>query len=444
MATETDQVDTEPLPTDTAEEEAAPPSRRRFHMTGRRWLWLSVALALMLAAGFGSYLLFRPRAAGAAQGMSRTVEVTRGTQTLTVGLDGTLSPRKSSDVNFTVSGTITAVYVKAGDTVKKNQKLAQIDDGDLTNAVDVAEANLTTARTNYSEVVDNNDGSSAAIASVKAQVSSAKAALTSARQNLDDAVLRSPIAGTIASVSAEEGDTVSGSGSSSGSTSSGSGGGSNSGGSGGSGTSSSTSSTAQFSVISTSTWKVEGTVGSTDLSSIKAGQSVAVTPSGATESIKGTVASVGIVASSSSSDGTATFPVVINLSGTHSDLYSGTTASAVITTGTYDDVLSVATAAISTSDGKSVVTKVDGTSTSVVEVETGRVFGDSTEITSGLAEGDQVQITFTRPSGTSTTGSDQSQGGGFGGGGFGGGGFGGGGGGQPPGGGGNGNGGNGP
>lgn len=175
---------------------------------------------------------------------------------------------------------------------------------------------------------------------------------------------------------------------------------------------------------------MEGTAGSTDLSSIKAGQSVAVTPSGATESIKGTVASVGIVATSSSSDGTATFPVVINLSGTHSDLYSGTTASAVITTGTYDDVLSVATAAISTSDGKT-RTKVDGTSTSVVEVETGRVFGDSTEITSGFAEGDQVQITFTRSSGTSTTGSDQSQGGGIGGG-FGGG-FGGGEGGQPPG-----------
>ena len=424
MATEL--ADTEPLSTETVEAETAPPERRRFRMSGKKWLWLSVALALMLAAGFGSYLLFRPRTADAAQGMSRTVEVTKGTQTQSVSLDGTLSPRKSSDVNFTVSGTITKVYVKAGDTVKKNQKLATIDDSDLEDAVDVAEANLTTARTNYSEVVDN-DGSSAAIASAKAQVSSAKAALASAEQNLDDAVLRSPIAGTIASVSAEEGDTVSGSGSSS---SGSGGGGSSTGGSGSSSSSSSTTSSAQFSVISTATWKIEGSVGATDLASIKAGQGVEVTPSGATEAIKGTVASVGIVATSSSSDGTATFPVVINLSGTHKDLYSGTTATAVITTGSYDDVLTVATAAISTSDGKTVVTKVDGTSTSQVEVETGRVFGESTEITSGLSEGDQVQITFTRPSGTSTSSSDQQQGGGFGG--LGGGGFGGSGGGQPP------------
>lgn len=433
MPIDTELADTEPLSTENEVAETAPPERRRLRMSGKRWLWLSVALALMLAAGFGSYLLFRPRTADAAQGMSRTVEVTRGTQTQSVSLDGTLSPRKSSDVNFTVSGTITKVYVKAGDTVKKNQKLATIDDADLEDAVDVAEANLTTARTNYSEVVDN-DGSSAAIASAKAQVSSAKAALASAEQNLDDAVLRSPIAGTIASVTAEEGDTVSGSGSSSGS----GGGGSSTGGSGGSSSSTSTSSSAQFSVISTATWKIEGSVGATDLASIKAGQSVEVTPSGATEAIKGTVASVGIVATSSSSDGTATFPVVINLSGTHADLYSGTTATAVITTGSYDDVLTVATAAISTSDGKTVVTKVDGTSTSVVEVATGRVFGESTEITSGLSEGDQVQIAFTRPSGTSTPGTDQQQGGGFGGGGFGGGFGSGGGGGQPPAGGGNG------
>ena len=37
-------------------------------------------------------------------------------------------------------------------------------------------------------------------------------------------------------------------------------------------------------MISTATWKLEGTVGSADLGSLKAGQSVEVTPSGAAES----------------------------------------------------------------------------------------------------------------------------------------------------------------
>lgn len=418
----------EPL-ADVSEPATAPPTRRRFHMSGKKWLWLSVALVVLIAAGVGGWMLARPKAT-AAQSMSRTVQATLGTQTQTVSLDGTLSPSKQSDVNFAVSGTITEVYVKAGEKVDKGDKLARVDDTDLQDALDVADANLTTAQANYDEVVDN-DGSSAAIASAKAQVSSAKAARTSAKQDLANAVLRSPIAGTVASVTADEGDSVTGSGSSSSSSSqSGAASGSSGSGSSSSSTSTSTSSTAQFSVISTATWKLEGTVGSADLGSLKAGQSVQVTPSGATEAIKGTVASVGIVATSTS-DGAATFPVVITLSGTHKDLYSGTTATAVITTGTYPDVLSVPTAAIRTENNKTVVTKVDGTATSTVEVTVGRVFGTTTEITKGLSEGDSVQITNTRPSGTSTSSSGSDQGGGFGGG-LGG--LGGGGGGQPPGG----------
>jgi macrolide-specific efflux system membrane fusion protein len=288
--------------------------------------------------------------------------------------------------------------------VKKGQKLAVVDDSDLADAVALAKANLTTARANLSDVYDNS-GSSAAITSAKAQVTSAKAALAQANTNLDDAVLRSPIGGTVASVNIEDGDTVTGSGSSgSGSNSSNSANGSNT----------STASTAQFVVISTSTWKLEGSVGSADLASLKAGQAVAVTTDATTDKLTGTVASVGIVATSTS-DGAATFPIVINLAGTHKDLYSGTTASAVITTGSYPDVLTVPTAAIRTENSKTVVTKVTGTTTATTEVTIGKVFGNSTEIKSGLAEGDSVQITFTRPTSTST-GSSSGQGGGFGGG----------------------------
>ena len=134
--------------------------------------------------------------------------------------------------------------------------------------------------------------------------------------------------------------------------------------------------------------------------SLKAGQEAKVTANG-TE-IDATVASVGIVATSTS-DGAATFPIVLNLSGTHTDLFSGTTATAVITTGSYPDVLTVPTQAITTKDGATVVTKISDGATTSVEVEVGRVFGSNTEVTSGLAEGDQVQITFSRPSSTSTS-----------------------------------------
>ena len=414
----------------STESPTASTRKRRLRMSGRKWLWLSVAAVVLIAGGVGTFLLLRPARNTQPQAFTRTVEATVGTQTQTVSVDGTLGPRKQSDVNFAVSGTLTHVYVKAGDKVKKNQKLARIDDTDLLNQVDLAEANLTTARANYSEVVDNG-GSSAAITSASAQVASARAGLASAKQNLAAAVLRSPIAGTVASVSAEEGDSVSGGGTSGGGTSATGSSSTRSTSQSGTTSSTSTSSTAQFSVISTATWKLEGTVGSADLSSLKPGQAAAVTPTGGTDAITGKVASVGIVATSSS-DGAATFPVVINLSGIHKNLFSGTTATGVITIGSYPDVLTVPTAAIRTENGTTVVSKVDGSATSTVEVTTGRVFGTATEITKGLSAGDSVQISFVRPSATSSTGAQGpgGQGGGFGGGGFGGG-FGG----QPPGGG---------
>ena len=385
------------FPTDRPSEVQRP---RR--MTRRRWVALIVAAVVVLAGiGTGTYFLMRPATPSTTRTFTRDVQVAKGDQTQTVSVDGTLSPRTQSEVDFAVAGTVTAVKVKVGDTVTKGQKLATIDDSALRNAVDLASANLASAEANRTEVYDN-DGSSAAKRSANAQVTSASAALASAQDDLDDAVLRAPIAGTVASVGLEVGDTT-------GSTSAG--------GSSGSGSlaASSTSSSA-FVIIGTAKWKVEGSIGAADLASVKAGQPVTVTTDASTEPLTGTVASVGIVATSTSDNGTATFPVVINLSGSHTALYSGTTATAVITTGSYPDVLSVPTAAITSADGKTVVTKVTGELTSTVEVEVGKVFGNYTQVTSGLSEGDTVRISFSRPTTTSSS-SGQGQGGfGFGGG----------------------------
>lgn len=384
--------------TDTPASDEAPPRRKR--LTRRRLIGL-IAVVLVLGIGLTAFLLLRPQGSPEAQGRSRTftAQAELGTQTLTVGLTGTLAPQTQANLNFPVSGTVTKVYVSAGDTVKKGDKLARVDDGDLQNALKLAKANLATAEANLDDVED--DGSSAAIAAAKAQVRSAKASVTSAQDDLDNAVLRSTIGGTVASVDLSVGDTVT------------SGGGA--GGSGGStlGSTSSTS-TAQVVVIATDRWKLAGTVGSSDLGSLKAGQAVAVTPDGASQPIDGEVASVGIVATSNS-DGSATFPVEINLTGDHPELFSGTTASATITVAEYPDVLTVPTLAIRTADGRSVVTKVDGDRTSEAEVTVGRVFGDATEITAGLSAGDTVQISFTMPDATSETGtnSDGFPGGGF-------------------------------
>ncbi|MGB7964331.1 MAG: biotin/lipoyl-binding protein [Propionicimonas sp.] len=390
----------------TATGSPEPASRRRFAMTRRRWVVGGLVLVLALGGGVAWFLL-RPQADARAQSMTRSVTATLSTQTVTVGLSGTLSPQSQAALSFSVPGTVTKVHVKVGDTVTKGQQLARIDDGSSQDALDLAHANLDTAEANLDDT--NDSGTAAAIAAAEAQVKSAKAAVASAKAELADAVLRSTIAGTIASANLNVGDTVT---SSSGSGSSGS--------NAQAATTTASTTSAQVLVISPTTWKLEGTVGSADLAGLKAGQAVTITPDGATTTIKGTVASVGIVATSTS-DGAATFPVVINLAGKHPDLYSGTTAAATIKVAEYSDVLTIPTAAITTQNQQTVVTKVTGSSAEVTEVTAGRVFGESTEITKGLSAADQVQITFTRPNANPTsTSTSASQGGGLFGGGMGG------------------------
>lgn len=395
-----DPINTESADADPGDPGKGPQHRpRRLLRSPRVWISAGIAAVVLLGVGIGSFYLFSPKKTYT--GRTTTAEATVGTQTASVSLDGTLSPRKQADLNFPVSGEVTHVYVKAGDTVTKGQKLATIDDTSLQNAVSLAAANLSSAQANYSEV--SSSGSSAAKRAAAAQVNSASASLASAKQDLTNATLRATFAGTIASVNIATGDQASGTGSS---------GTSSKVGSGTTTTTTSSSSSAAIVLISNATWKLEGSVGASDLSGLKAGQAASVTIGSATA--EGSVASVGIVATSTS-NGAATFPVVINLSGTHKDLYSGTTASAVITTGTYSNVLTIPTAAITTQGGKTVVTKVNtDNTTTITTVEVGRVFGTATEITSGLSAGDKVQITY-RPSATST--SNSSGGFGFGGGG---------------------------
>lgn len=346
----------------------------------RRRLIRGIALAaVILVVGAGATWLLWPQP-DAAPAATQNYTATRGTQTLTVGLTGTLSPQTQASLSFTVSGTVTDVYVSAGDTVKKGARLARIDDGDLRDALALARANLDTARANLDDVEDS--GTAAAQTAARAQVRSARAAVAAAEDDLGNAVLRATITGTVAAVELSVGDTVTGGGATRQTQ--------------GFGQPTTATTTSHVVVVSTDAWRLDGTVGSADLAALSTGQPATVQPDGAAAPIDAAVASVGIVATSSQ-DGSATFPVVLHLSGTHPELFSGTTATATITVAQYPDVLTVPTIAIGTRDGRPVVTRVSGATLQEVEVTTGRVFGAATEILSGLAAGDTVQVSFETP-----------------------------------------------
>jgi macrolide-specific efflux system membrane fusion protein len=366
------------------EEETSPvdPRRRK-----RKFMLIGAAVIVILGAATGLSLWLT--GGSSTSGLVVTtdvVKVTTGTIKQTVATSGTLEPATQASLDFAVSGTVTAVDVKAGQKVTDGQVLATVGTTALQADVDSAKAQLTSAQARLS----SDESSSAAttqIDSDEASVTSAESSLTSANTSLADASLTSTISGTVASVSLTVGEQVTGSGSgasASGSSSSGSSAVSSS-----SSSSTSSSSSSGISVIGTDSYLVNTTVDDTEIGKISDGDQATITPTGSTTVSYGTVASIGLIATESS--GVATFPVVVDVTGDPSGLYAGSTADVSIIVKQLNNVVEVPTAAISYSTGgQATVTQVKGGKHVSTAVSVGQAESGETQITSGLVSGDRV------------------------------------------------------
>jgi macrolide-specific efflux system membrane fusion protein len=135
---------------------------------------------------------------------------------------------------------------------------------------------------------------------------------------------------------------------------------------------------------------INANVDATVVGQIKTGDQVVITTNGAAGPVRGTVASIGLIASVSS--GVATFPVVIDVTGTPSGLYAGASATVSIIYNQLTNVLAVPTAAVGFSGGKTVVYTIAGGHQVAKDVTTGLVSGGLTQITSGLTAGERVVV----------------------------------------------------
>ena len=422
-----------------------PRRKRKFMLIGA-----AVIIVLGVAAGLTLWLTGSSTPTGLVV-TTQVVKVTTGTIKQTVATSGTIEPASQASLNFAVSGTVDAVNVKAGQTVTTGQVLATVGTTALQADLDSAQAQLTSAEARLSS--DQSSGASTAqIDSDQAAVTSAESSLTSAQSDLSDASLTSTISGTVASVSLTVGQQVTAAGGGSSSPSGSAGSSSPTGSTGASGpssaassavssaasSSSSGSSTSQVQVIGTNSYIVNTTVDDTEIGQIAVGDQATITPTGSTTPAYGTVATIGLIATQSSN--VATFPVVIDVTGTPSGLYAGSTADVAIIVKQLNNVVEVPTAAINySSGGQTTVTQVKAGKDVTTSVSLGQAASGETQITGGVTSGDQVVervVKFTGVPGGSRTGGL----GGFGGagGGFGGtgrfpaGGFGGGGGGFTP------------
>ena len=142
-------------------------------------------------------------------------------------------------------------------------------------------------------------------------------------------------------------------------------------------------------IIGTQSYEIAGTLSSTQVPSVKVGDSAGVQVDGVDGTINGTVSQVGPVQSSESG---YTYPFVVALPSSATGLFTGSTANVVIATGSVANVVAVPTSAVQTVGTRSYVTMLsNGTLTRKV-IKVGMVGEIYTQVLSGLTPGQSVVL----------------------------------------------------
>jgi macrolide-specific efflux system membrane fusion protein len=380
---------------------------------------VNAILGVALVAGaFWAYETVKgPTSGTAASAATRTVAVQQGTVTQSVSASGTVESASTASASFVTGGTVTAINVKVGDLVKKGQVLAKVDPAPSNRSLAAAEADLTAANDSLTRAQTAGSDTSTA----EAAVTSAQLTVNDAQAAVDGTVLKAPMAGTVTAVNGTLGSSSSGTGSSS---SSSSGSGSTGGGSTGGGQSSTgSSSTSSSSSSSTSSgfidladltkMQVTAPFAEADATKLKEKQAATIT----WNALSGTVQSGKVVAidpSATTSNSVVTYGVTLSMDKVPTGVKVGQTVSASVVTGEVQNATFVNSAAVTTAGTRHTVTVLANGQQTTRQVEIGLVGDQDTQITSGVAVGDQLVMVTA----SSTTGSGTGFGGGLTGGGL--------------------------
>jgi multidrug efflux pump subunit AcrA (membrane-fusion protein) len=424
-----DVIRIEPLFQDEEEDSApmAPQGRRRR-------LWFIVVSIVLLVVLIGGGALVYLRRADASQVQYTTNPAAYGNLTQTVSASGPLQAKAEYDMNFSTSGQISAIDVHDGQQVKAGQVLAKLNAPNLQIAVEQAQITVDNAQQTYDTAVNNGDAQTTLNTDYNS-LQSAQLQLQTAQNDLAAATITAPANSTIAAINGSVGQIASGS--------------------------SSSSSSAFMVLLDTSGYTITASVNEADIAKVQVNQPVRFTLTAyPSQTFRAAVSSMSMIGTTSS--GVVTYPVtmVVDMSSIgNAHLYPGMTATANITTAQRIGALLVSNnaftftttalqagvisrSAITQAVGSTGLRGNSGQSTSnrrfvlvlrngqliPVLVTVGLTNGVSSEVLSGLNQGDLVVVGATGgafanlSTGTNTTGGSLFRtGGGAGGGGFGGG-----------------------
>lgn len=363
----------------------------------------SLILIIAIAVAWGGYHYFKPK-----DEVSYITEtVRRGNISQTVSATGEIASSQLVDVGAQVSGQIKKMYVKMGETVKKGDLIAEIDNTTQLNTLNTNKARLETyqaqlqsaqialrtaqrkyeryaalvkegaiSQQDFNEIEDTFASAQAQVKEIESSIKQTKISINTAEADLSYTRITAPIDGTIVAVMAEEGQTVN--------------------------ANQSTPDIAQIADLDTMLNKMQIAEG--DVTKVKAGQQISFTilsepdtPIQTTlESVDPGLTTMSQGSYSQSTDTTSSaiyYYARATVANPDHKLAIGMTTQNTIEIASVNDVLIVPTLAIKEHQGKKVV-RVLETNKQVTEKEVITGLKDSmhTEIKSGLNEGDQVII----------------------------------------------------
>lgn len=401
------------------DEPTRPTPRKRAPKKRRRWiLWVALAAAVVVVAVIAMQILGGSQSGGASS--YTTAKVAREDLKVTVSGSGNTVVGSATRVDPGITGTVTDLSVKLGETVKAGEVLFRLTNPDLDAAVERAEVSYKQAKQQLAQArgsliqaqnalysaqhpsavgtgtpkpVNSRDVKAAkqqvtvanlGVCTAEESLDSASTALAQAEDTANQRTVTAPVSGLITVLNAQNGQSLTGGGSQSSATSA---------------SGSSSSGAAEISDLST--LRASVAINEVDLVNVKTGQKATVQFDALPSlNVSGTVSAISPTGTNQS--GVVTYQVDITLEQIDPRLRPTMSCSAEIETAVKSGALVVPSSAVKTTSGKTYVQVFDigATAPRQVEVTTGAIVGTNTEVTTGLTEGQYV-VTGTA-TGTST------------------------------------------
>lgn len=290
-----------------------------------------------------------------------------------VNVSGELREVDRAVVKARISGTVTEVLVRPGQTVGQGDTLLRFDRDDLAAALRQAEAQLAAAQAQSLQAEQSLskaralrdrrvaslsalENAESAAASARAEVSAAEARVETARNALDHAEVKAPMAGTIATRSVEIGETVA-------------------------------NGSDLMTIVDSTAFKAEVLVATRDVTRLQVGQKAELTIDGLVG--RSLTAEVQLI-SPAANEGTRFVPVFLRLDATDARLFGGMFASGTITVREKPDALVIPDSALRRDGDQPYVLVVADDRLQRRDIATGDNWGREIEVTDGLSPGDSV------------------------------------------------------